>query len=199
MRSLIWTILISLLSACGGEADQTATYRPPPEPEKILTPEQTVRELVSAYLDKRLGEYYHLVATIDKEAKSLAELQVEFAPSSSDLVTDYLFKFTSFRIDSTSVDGDSALVYVTSHSPNVERVIREAAVVERSVGADAELLTKLSLLNERLRLGGGPREENQTVYFLVREPRGWRAVVGWADRKEFLEQMRADSSQAGGT
>lgn len=165
----------------------------------MLSPDETVRQLVRAFLDKRLGEYYHLIATVDKEAKSLESLQREFAPGRSDLVTDYIFKYTSFRIDSTSVEGDSALVYVTSEAPSVPHVMREATVVERSIGEESDLLTKLSLLNERLRLSGGPRVENQAVYFLVREPKGWRAVVGWADRKAFEEQMRADSAQAGGT
>lgn len=166
---------------------------------KQLSPEETVRQLVSAYLNKRLGEYYDLVATVDKKAKSLDELQAEFAPSSSDLVTDYLFQNTRFKIDSSSVDGDSALVYVTSRSPSIRNVVHEARVVERSLGESADLQTKMSLLRERLRMNGGPIAENHTTYFLVREPKGWRAVIGWADQKAFEEQMRADSTQPGDT
>ena len=192
--------LLSIVSACAGNDGRPAAERPyVPSPEASLSPEETVRQLLGAYLDKRLGEYYHLVATIDKEAKSLETLQREFAPGSSDLVTDYIFKFTNFRIDSTSVAGDSAFVYVTAETPEVGSVMREAIVVERSLGSGSDLLTKMSLLNERLRLAGGPRVENQSVHFLVREPKGWRAVVGWAEEKAFEEQMRADSAQAGGT
>lgn len=158
-----------------------------------------MRQLVVAYLNKRLGEYYSLVATVDKKAKTLEELQAEFAPSNSDLVTDYLFQNTRFKIDSSSVDGDSALVYVTSRSPSIRNVVHEATVVERSVGEGSDLQTKMSLLHERLRMSGGAIAETQTTYFLVREPQGWRAVIGWADQKAFEEQMRADSSQSGGT
>jgi hypothetical protein len=203
VQRLAWLVLVTLFSACGGSDVQPAapspTASPAPSADKELSPEETVQKLVSAYLGKRFGEYYSLIATIDKEAKSLEELQAEFAPGSPDLVTDYVFQFTSFRIDSSFVEGDTALVYVTAKSPILERVVREAAVVERSLGADADLTTKMSLLNERLRLSGGGRVENPTLYFLVREPKGWRAVVGWADEKAFFEQMQADSAQAGGT
>ncbi|HUF07928.1 MAG TPA: hypothetical protein VMO47_01320 [Rhodothermales bacterium] len=192
--------LLSIVSACGGNDGGQVSERPyEPSPETSLSPEETVRQLLSAYLDKRLGEYYHLVASIDKEAKSLESLQEEFAPGSSDLVTDYMFRFTTFRIDSTSVADDTAFVYVTAEAPEIGSVMREATVVERSLGPGSDLLTKMSLLNERLRLAGGPRVENQSVHFLVREPKGWRAVVGWAEEKAFEEQMRADSAQAGGT
>jgi len=193
-------VLLLIVSACGGSDGRQASERPyAPSRETSLSPEETVRQLLGAYLDKRLGEYYHLVATVDKEVKSLEALQREFAAGNSDLVTDYIFRFTSFRIDSTSVVGDSAFVYVTSQAPDVGTVMREAIVVERSLGPGSDLQTKMSLLNERLRLAGGPRVENQSLHFLVREPNGWRAVVGWAEEKAFEEQMGADSAQAGGT
>lgn len=202
MRLLACLLLIGTCLACGDQQAATETKVSQPSvkaPENNLTPEETVRRFVSAYLNKRLGEYYDLVARFDKDAKSLEELQADFAPGSSDFVTDYIFQYTIFRVDSSSVDGDSALVYGTSESPDLRAVVREARTVERSLGADADLPTKMSLLNERLRLGGGGRSENPTVYFLVREPAGWRVVMGWADEKAFKEQMRADSAQAGGT
>lgn len=199
--ALILTICSSVVG-CGGREMQDnapAADALPISDSRVATPEETVRTLVGAYLGKRLGEYYNLVATVDKEVKSLEDLQAEFAPNNSDLVTDYLFQFTRFRVDSSSVEGDTALVYVTSTAPDIHRVMREAAVVERSIGPETDLTTKLSLLNERLRLAGGARVENQATYFLVREPAGWRAVVGWADLKEFEQQLMADSVQAGGT
>lgn len=204
VRLLVWTMFAALLAGCGthetapvdGQTSAPAVRRNADQ----LSPEETVKKLVSAYLNKRLGEYYDLVATVDKKAKSLDSLQSEFAPSSSDLVTDYLFQYTRFKIDSSSVDGDTALVYVTALSPNLRSVVKEATVVERSLGQDSDMATKMSLLHERLRISGGPSAENHSTYFLVREPQGWRAVIGWADQKAFEEQMRsADSTHSGGT
>lgn len=194
--------MLLAVSVCSCASEDVEPVREPSYPtaqRSDLSPEETVKKLVRAFLDKRLGEYYSLVATIDKEAKSLEALQDEFAPGSSDLVTDYLFQYTSFRVDSSSVEGDSALVYITSEAPDIQRVVREATVVEGNLGPDTDLATKMSLLNERLRMSGGPRVENQTVYFLVREQSGWRAVIGWADEKAFREEMLADSAHAGGT
>ena len=202
MRRLVCLLLLGTCIGCGDKPptpDPNVATQAVQTAENKLSPEETVRRFVSAYLNKRLGEYYDMVASFDKDAKSLEELQSDFAPGSSDLVTDYVFQYTIFRVDSSSVDGDSALVYGTSESPDLRAVVREARTVERSIGPGADLSTKMSLLNERLRAGGGGRVENPTVYFLVQEPRGWRVVMGWADEKAFKEQMRVDSAQAGGT
>jgi len=143
--------------------------------------------MLDAYLDKRLGEYYQYVSTSDKEIKSLDSLQVEFAPTAADLVTDFLFSATRFGIDSARVAGDSARVYVTSRSPPFEFVLQQAQIVERDLGPETDMPTKLSVLNERHRLSGGPIEENQTLYRLIREDGGWRVDVGWAAMAAYLD------------
>jgi hypothetical protein len=146
-----------------------------------------VGEWLSAYLEKRLGEYYALVASSEKEYKSLEDLQAEFAPSSADLITEYLFTSTRFRVDSTSVEGDSALVFITSRSPSLEWVIEQASTVEGSLGPDVDMSMKLGIMGERFKVAGTPVDERETVYRLVREPSGWRVIVGWADMSRSMD------------
>lgn len=151
--------------------------------------------MLDAYLEKRLGEYYQYVASSDKAIKSLDSLQAEFAPTSSDLVTDFLFSHTRYQVDSTAVLDDSALVYVTSTSPDVGWVLQQAYIVERDLGSETEMGMKLSILSERYKLGGGPKEENGSVFHLVREDLGWKVIVGWADMPVSEDQGEAAAGQ----
>lgn len=146
-----------------------------------LNPAETVGAMLKAYLQKDLGEYYRYVATSDKAVKSLDSLQAEFAPSSTDIVTDFLFLRTKFRIDSMHVVDDSALVFLTSISPPVGLLMQQANVVQRDLGPDTDLGTKMSILSERYKQAGAPTKENKAVYHLVREPSGWKVIVGWAE------------------
>ncbi|MFV1981661.1 MAG: hypothetical protein ACC655_10940, partial [Rhodothermia bacterium] len=168
-------------------ATARSSQRPPQSIQSALNPAETVTAMLDAYLDKRLGEYYQYVSTPDKNLKSLDSLQAEFAPSATDLVIDFLFSATRFGIDSVRVDEDSARVYVTATSPPVGFVMQQAQIVERDLGPETDMPTKLSVLTERHRLSGAPREENQTLYRLIREGKGWRVVVGWAEMAAYLD------------
>jgi hypothetical protein len=142
--------------------------------------------MLQAYLGKRLGEYYHFVASSEKQYKSLEELQKEFAPSSSDLVTDFLFSSTKFKVDSVTVRSDSAFVFVTARAPPVGFAVEQATILERDLGPSVELGMKLSILGERYKMAGAPVREQSTVYPLVREAKGWRVVVGWSEQDDQL-------------
>ena len=173
-------------AAAEAPAAETPAAETPAEttPDRIasaeMTPAETVTEMLKAYLGQRLGEYYHYVATSEKQLKSLEDLQAEFAPSSADLVTEYLFSKTVFKIDSTHVESDSAFVFVTSRAPSIEYVLEQAAILESNLGSDVEMGMKLSILGERYKLAGAPVDEHRSVYPLVREPAGWRVIIGWA-------------------
>ncbi len=171
-------LLCSLLwIGCGSE-----TQSPPSNPtEPAIDPAQTVTTFLQAYFGKQLKTYYGMVTYRDRAAKPFETLEAEFAPSSADLVTDFLFQFTQFKIDSTHVDGETAQVFVTARSPNLNFVLRDAGRIERDLGEDTELETKLSLLAERYRMSGSPKESQNSVYNLILEDGQWHVVVGWAD------------------
>ena len=185
------------MAGCGSSGDSADTVATP-EPEVTqpaesdLGPAETVEVMLRAMLDKRLGEYYHYVSSADKEIKSLDSLQTEFSPARTDIVTDFLFSSTRFSIDSTLVYGDSAVVYLTSTAPPVPLVMQQANIVERDLGPETDMPTKMSILGERYKLSGAPREENHTTYRLVRERGGWRVNVGWAEMAAWLDSRIAE-------
>lgn len=194
------SFVVVVLAGCGApdnsEDSPRAEPKSSPDPHISLDPAQTVTAMLQAYLGKRLGEYYGYVSTRDKRVKSLDSLQAEFAPSSADLVTDFLFAKTKFKVDSVRVLGDSAVVFVTSRSPDITYVMQQARQIERDLGPETAHETKLSILGERHKMSGAPREENKSAYLLRREPGGWRVNVGWAD---FEEALQSEADPEGGT
>lgn len=190
-----------LLSGCAQNQNEAQPSDTTAETRQatLLSPQQTVLNMLDALMDQRLGEYYQYVSTRDKNIKSLDSLQAEF--SGTDLVTEFMFANTRYGIDSTVVEGDSARVYIAAASPPVQFVMQNAFVVERDL-AGSDFSTKLSILSERHKLAGSPREENNTTYWLARESNGWRVNVGWADLEDWFQakvdaEMAAEAEAAG--
>jgi hypothetical protein len=204
-RSLLFSLaVVILIAGCRSDSTETGSpegdaaraadttsveHQPKPAHRTIstLNPSETVVTMMEAYLDRRLGEYYSYVATVDRKAKSLDSLQTEFAPSAADIVTDFLFSNTDIEVDSTDVLGDSAIVYTTTTAPPVGFVVQQAQIVERDLGSSTDGKTKLDILGERYRLSGAPQEQNHGAFLLIREETGWRVIVGWADMGEALQ------------
>ena len=71
-----------MVGCAPSDKDTETTEKPrqaAPPRSASASPEEVVTQLIDSYLGKRLGEYYSLVASIDREARSLESLQEEFA------------------------------------------------------------------------------------------------------------------------
>jgi hypothetical protein len=193
LRSLPLVLCASLLLTACTDADRPSyTETLSEDTTTVLTPGQTVVAMLHAYFDKRFEEYYTHVSAADQASKSVEALKAEFAPSVSDLVTDYLFRLTDVKVDSQRVAGDSALVWISALSPDIGSVVQQGAIVERSLGSDTDLDTKLNILNERLKQRGSPKEWNYSTYTLAREDGQWKVRVGWAEQDSLVGRIHAE-------
>jgi hypothetical protein len=157
-----------------------------------MTPGETVVAMLYAYFDKHLAEYRSYVTAADRSVKSLDALEAELAPAASDLVTDFLFRFTEIHVDSTTISGDSAFVWVSALSPDLGAVLQQASIVERNLGPETDITTKLSVLNERFKIRGSPKEWNHSKYVLIKEAGQWRVHVGWAEQESVVGRPRSE-------
>ncbi|MEM6338261.1 MAG: hypothetical protein AAF752_16930 [Bacteroidota bacterium] len=152
--------------------------------ERALDPDTPPGEVLGYFLgslfEKDFDTYHKLASTPDRTAKSLDSLKVEFAPGPADLITDFVFRFTKFQVTDVQIAGDTATVQIRGTSPAPQFLMRDAQIIQRDLGADTPMETKLNVLSQRYQMAGSPTEPLEAGYRLVKEDAGWRVLVGWS-------------------